>query len=220
MARSICLFPPNFAAQTASDHALHRHLSKAEAREKEQRAEIVRLDVAGTKYVERGQMNMGRERIFTSVPRVEITYETILRAHAGGGPERAQARRQIENYGAHIVAVPHLTFDEIDVWVSRPEHGQPVLALLRQRDARTAERVRRYLALRWPRGGPIRLTDFGNLLEQRRRGLQDSALLLSQLWPRVLLQFWAGEFSAPLNHMCPDQLPGIVVHWTLGAYLA
>lgn len=222
MSRTICVFPPCSSEFQSSDCDHHHHVSKKVAYEREQKGEIVRLDIPGTKFIESGPLGIDPERKYKNVPHPKITCETIERAFASSGAEARRARRKIEQFGARVLAIPHLTFDSVDVWI-KTDRGAPVLAAIRRRDINVAARVERYLAMRWPgRSGKLRLSDVGKLnelLRQRRAELAAASRLLIDLWGGVLVQFWAGEFSAPLNHMRADRLPPAVVYFTLKAYL-
>jgi hypothetical protein len=229
MPHDICVLPPQYTAEQASDHNLHQHLTKKKAHEREEAGLIVRIDVAGTRYVERGGAGVPRPRTFKNFPSAtSLTRETIERAVGGPGETDAEnagrrnAKRRIEEFGAELVKVPHLTFDHLDVWIRNPERGEPVRARLRHRSEKVAARVKQYLALCH---GTLRLDsatslrEFDAVLRKRRWELPAATRLLRRVWPEVVVRINAGNFSGPMTFMPPEKLPVAVVFWVFQAYL-
>jgi hypothetical protein len=223
MPHSICVFPPHFSFDQASDCSKHRHVSKGRALALEAQGLAVRIDVFGRKFVERGPLGLSWERMFKRVPRAALSYKTMELALADESAEAERARRTVEGFGADIMPVQHLTYDQFDIWIQMPERGDPVLAAITHKNDETAALAEKYLALRWS-NERVGIDEVFDMLSGRGQ-VTTAEHLLAQIWPEIAVQFLAGKsdnpnkFAAALNFMRPAKLPPLIVYWTIKAYL-
>jgi len=203
------LFAPSASLLDFSNCRLHDHINRQEADDGEKRGVLIRLDAKGNYYARCGRADL-RERVsFATVPHSGLSQETIL-AFAAGKP---WAIEKVEGYG-DVLPVAHVTYDAQDVWFGKAR-GKPVFAVLKRYDRDVADSCLRFLT----RSGKFKLSQ-GRLNEIIHRPR------LSEIWPRVFVQFIARDpFDAGagwLRHLSatlPDDLPSAIAYQTVAAYM-
>ncbi|MGD0957995.1 MAG: hypothetical protein ABR953_14375 [Candidatus Acidiferrales bacterium] len=234
---NICVFPPNASLKEISDCTRHGHINRAEAHAGEARGELIRFDAKGNQFIASGRAGLARARLQPyphTDPHPGLSAEVIGAAAFG----EQWACRLVENFGAEVRPLEHVTYDDSDVWFNS-SRGKPVWAVLKSRREEIVERCERFLTRR-PRSGKLPLSEIGKLRETVRELRQErvnAELILKEIWPEIFVQFTAvasdrrdargrlidrrdagARFMGHLSATPPEELPAAIAYQTIRAY--
>jgi hypothetical protein len=239
----IHVYQPFHSLTDILDCSRHLHTNRADATAREKSGELVRFDLKGNEFVERGGVGLNSKRLRPSPPpglSPRIVFDAAAAAadfdHAAA-PDDLCIRAKVENVGADILRLAKVTYDDIDVWFNTPR-GKPVVALLRHQRSQIVAKCKEFLVLR--RGGLLfaKIKEFNpqvvahvttdDIFREVRQEARDAQKILKEIWPHVFMQFSAAtsdprdrgaRFMPHLSSTPPDELPAAITYSTIRAYL-